>query len=104
MCSSVLARIPGFRQWITTEALVLSQGLQARGTRLLQDAKETSRLSQVFTSPPKTKNTSQNTRSFDNNWQKSGYRPVKIQGYQQSKYQQSKFKKKFQKNTEKTRK
>jgi hypothetical protein len=71
--SLVLARIAGFWQRIIPEPSVPSQGSQAQGMRLLRDGKETSRLSQVFTSPPKAKNTSQNTRSFDNNCQKSGY-------------------------------
>jgi hypothetical protein len=35
MCSSILARIPGFRQRIIPEPSFPSQGSQARGTRLL---------------------------------------------------------------------
>ncbi len=76
----------------------------------LREAKETSRLSQVSSSAPKARNSSrsQNTRSYDNNhnsnnWQKSGYRSSKSPYKKDFRWvEQQKFRKKFQKNTEKT--
>ena len=40
MCSSILAKIPGFRQRIIPEPRVHSRGSQARGTRLKNVALE----------------------------------------------------------------
>jgi hypothetical protein len=41
MRSSILARIPGFRQWIIPEPRIPSRGSQAQGTRLITSQSRT---------------------------------------------------------------